>query len=259
MIGIYKITSKTTGKIYVGQSINIKKRFYEHTYQAFNRNELGYNSILHQAMRKYGAEDFSFEIIEECSVDQLDEREKYWIKELNTLSPNGYNILAGGQIKRAEILLCKECGKPIDKSSKSGLCRSCWVSSQRQRRPTKEELYSLLKENNGNFSAVGRQYGVCCNAVRKWCKQYELPFHSPEYKEKQEKKSTKRSVYQLNKNTLEIIAKYDSINDAARAVGKTKGGHITEVCQGKLQSAFGYKWRYVDEERVQISHGGPNA
>lgn len=248
MIGIYKITSKTTGKIYVGQSINIKKRFYEHTYKAFDKKELGYSSILHQAMRKYGIEDFSLEIIEECSVDQLDERERYWIKELNTLSPNGYNILVGGQIRRAEVLFCKGCGKPIDKSSKSGLCRPCWKSSQKQGRPTKEELYSLLKENNGNFTKVGNIFNVTSNSVRKWCKQYELPFHSSEYKEKQEKKPTKRSVYQLDKNTSEIIAKYDSIIDAARALGKTKGGHITEVCQGKLQSAFGYKWRYANEE-----------
>ena len=45
-----------------------------------------------KAIQKYGVNNFIFEVIEECSVDMLDEREKYWILKLNTLTPNGYNI-----------------------------------------------------------------------------------------------------------------------------------------------------------------------
>ena len=248
MIGIYKITSKTSGKVYVGQSINIKKRFYEHLYQAFHREELGYTSILHQAMRKYGAEDFYLEVLEECSAEELDNREKYWIEELNCMSPNGYNILSGGQGKRAAPLFCKSCGKEITKHSESGLCFSCWQVTQRKViRPQKEELFNMLKENNGNFTKVASYFGVTDNSIRSWCKQYELSPKSSDYKEIKEKKPTKRGVYQLDKETSKIINEYDSIIEAARALGKTKGGHITEVCQGKLQSAFGYKWKYKDE------------
>ena len=90
MIGIYKIINNINGKIYVGQSIDIKERWKQHLYKAYNEKELGYNSAIHQAFRKYGYENFSFEIIEECEIEELDNKECYWIRELNTLTPNGY-------------------------------------------------------------------------------------------------------------------------------------------------------------------------
>lgn len=93
MVGIYKITNNKNRKIYVGQSIDINDRWKQHKYKAFNSKEKGYNSAIHLAFRKYGIENFSFEVIEKCQQDELDEKEQYWIKKLNSLSPNGYNIL----------------------------------------------------------------------------------------------------------------------------------------------------------------------
>lgn len=66
MIGIYKITKKENGKSYIGQSNNIERRFSEH------KNKI--DIPVEIAIRKYGADAFSFEIIEECSLDKLDER-----------------------------------------------------------------------------------------------------------------------------------------------------------------------------------------
>lgn len=97
MTGIYKIVNKINGKIYVGQVKNIKERWKGHEYKAFNEKEKGYPSAIHAAFRKYGIENFSFEVIEECLSEELDIREAYWIKELNTMAPNGYNLTAGGQ------------------------------------------------------------------------------------------------------------------------------------------------------------------
>ena len=66
------------------------------------------------------------------------------------------------------------------------------------------------------------------------------------YNEKQENKKNpyKKQVAQINKDTKEIICIYESIASAARAVGASKGSHITEVCQGKLKSAYGFYWQY---------------
>jgi len=49
-------------------------------------------------------------------------------------------------------------------------------------RPSSEDLYKILVDNNGNFSAVGRLYGVSDNSIRKWCKAYNMPTHSNNYK-----------------------------------------------------------------------------
>lgn len=84
MIGIYKITNKINGLSYIGQSVNIAHRWRHH--------KIGGELAIGLAIQKYGVENFIFEIIEECSVELLDERERYWILTLNTLTPNGYNI-----------------------------------------------------------------------------------------------------------------------------------------------------------------------
>ena len=89
MIGIYKITNLINNKSYIGQSNNIQRRWHEH----ISENT---NSLIHLAILKYGIENFSFTIIEECLLEQLNEKEIYYIKEYNTLSPNGYNISTGG-------------------------------------------------------------------------------------------------------------------------------------------------------------------
>ena len=86
---IYKITNLLNGKIYIGQTKQpIEKRFLQHSKA---------NSPLGQAMRQCGLENFIIEIIERCeNQEQMNEREKFWIKVLNSLVPNGYNILNGG-------------------------------------------------------------------------------------------------------------------------------------------------------------------
>lgn len=91
MVGIYIIKNKINGKIYIGQSRNIAKRWNTHLNTATNLNKKEYDYPLYRAMRKYGKENFSFEVLEECSIDQLNEKEEYWINYYNTLGINGYN------------------------------------------------------------------------------------------------------------------------------------------------------------------------
>lgn len=80
MTGIYKITNKINGHSYVGQSRNIQKRWTNEKGAAFNKNDKSYNYPLSRAIRKYGLENFSFEVIEECSEEELNVKENYWIK-----------------------------------------------------------------------------------------------------------------------------------------------------------------------------------
>lgn len=84
MIGIYKFTNKKNGKIYIGQTGNISRRFYEHL--------RGKNQQIDQAIKKYGIQNFDFTVIEECPIENLNIRESYWIDHYNSTIPNGYNI-----------------------------------------------------------------------------------------------------------------------------------------------------------------------
>ena len=96
MTGIYKFTNKQSGKVYVGQSVNIERRRQSHYWPSHAEQKSPFDKIL-QAYPDL----FIFEIIEECSADLLDEREQYWIKYYNSYY-NGYNCTLGGKSARGE-------------------------------------------------------------------------------------------------------------------------------------------------------------
>lgn len=87
---IYKITNKASGRTYVGQTRqSLSKRIAGHIHS--------HSLLIDQAIFDEGADAFDFELIEECnSIEQLNERERYWISELGTLYPDGYNRKPGG-------------------------------------------------------------------------------------------------------------------------------------------------------------------
>lgn len=90
--GIYKITNQINQKCYIGQSINIESRWVHHK----NYNKKYSKYPLYLAFKKYGINNFSFEIIEECLPEELDEKEQFYIKYYNSYK-NGYNQDEGGQ------------------------------------------------------------------------------------------------------------------------------------------------------------------
>lgn len=100
MIGIYKYQNKKTGRIYVGRSINITKRKWEHLHQPSPY------SYFDQELSKIGEEEFDFEVVEECSSEELREKEKYWIKYYNCCvlenRTGGYNLTHGGEEYRSD-------------------------------------------------------------------------------------------------------------------------------------------------------------
>lgn len=103
MTGIYKITNLINNKIYIGQSVDCQRRWTEHKRSGhinptFSKNIRDYNVPIHCAIRKYGIENFQFEIIEKCISSQLDDKEQYWIKYYQSNDKEkGYNVTAGGQ------------------------------------------------------------------------------------------------------------------------------------------------------------------
>lgn len=87
---IYIIKNDINTKVYIGQSLNTEKRFKTHCKK--NKD----NSLIDKAIQKHGREHFWYEILE-SQIENYNEREKYWIKYYNSLTPFGYNILEGGE------------------------------------------------------------------------------------------------------------------------------------------------------------------
>lgn len=90
---IYKITNNINGKLYIGQTVYpLSYRYTNHLSDA--RNGRGY--AMASAIRKYGQNNFKIELVEECDEDQLNDLEVKYIKQYNSVTPNGYNLTHGG-------------------------------------------------------------------------------------------------------------------------------------------------------------------
>ena len=116
---IYKITNLINGKPYVGQTTrSIEVRFREHANCK--------TSFIGKAIRKYGYENFKIEILEECdTLEQLNEREKFFIAAFNSMSPNGYNLTGGGEGK----IIISETSTKL-----SQVVTKLWASRSREER-----------------------------------------------------------------------------------------------------------------------------
>ena len=91
---IYKITNKKNGLIYIGCTINsLEKRFGEHLSRCYNSE---YKSKLYNSMKKYGQDNFTIELIEECDLSVIYETEKKYIESYDSYS-NGLNSTIGGE------------------------------------------------------------------------------------------------------------------------------------------------------------------
>lgn len=99
MIGIYKITNQINGHSYIGLSTHIEDRWDYHK-DPYNWNR-EIDKALYIAIKKYGIDNFSFEILEECSPEELSEKEKFYIAKYDTFY-NGYNMTAGGEDNQGE-------------------------------------------------------------------------------------------------------------------------------------------------------------
>lgn len=91
MVGIYRIQNNINGKVYIGQSTDIKKRWKSHK-RDLQKGEHP-NPHLQKAWNLYGEKAFSFDVLEKCRAYKLNELERYYIKQYDSRNPSrGYNI-----------------------------------------------------------------------------------------------------------------------------------------------------------------------
>jgi len=92
--GIYKITNQLNNKSYIGQSLDVKSRLRTHIKRGLGAEASSRNK-LYMAMQEDGVENFTFMLLEECTKEQLNDKEKYWIDFFKT-QDFGYNVTKGG-------------------------------------------------------------------------------------------------------------------------------------------------------------------
>jgi group I intron endonuclease len=212
MCGIYKIENLINGKVYIGKSIDIDNRIRNHKSESFNSKSNAYDTAIHRAIRKYGVDNFSFEIVEECGRVDLNQKEQYWIDCYDAFE-NGYNMTLGGEgrpmIDEVAIYDLWDDGLSIAEiSEKTG--------------HTKHTIILILKEyseyNNKESYKRGRD-----NTVKKTGKQI--------------------LQYDLFGN---FINKYQSISEAAKKTSIKRINIVNCLC-GKQLSAGDYQWIYDGE------------
>ena len=105
---IYKITNKINGKSYIGQASDPYNRWAKHLSRAKNGSQM---FAIHHAMKKYGVENFDFDVIDETTKEKVDDLEKHYIREYNSYE-DGYNLTEGGMVS----VITEETKKKMSKA-----------------------------------------------------------------------------------------------------------------------------------------------
>lgn len=149
MIGIYKITSPSN-KVYIGQSIDIEKRFYYYSIKSCLKQKRLYNSLL-----KYGFESHLFEIIEECTIEELNKKERYYQEFYNVLGKNGLNCVYQCTKEKRRVI-SQEMKNKISLANKGikngmyGIKHSEEFKAQRKNyKHTKENIKKISERSKG--------------------------------------------------------------------------------------------------------------
>jgi group I intron endonuclease len=223
MIGIYKITNPK-GKIYIGQSTNIEERWEKgHKYSS------GCGQKLKNSFKKYGWENHKKEIIEECSVEELSNRETHWIEYYNSYK-KGLNSTPKGGVQGYR-------DEQWRKSHSEGLKgrKGYWKGKKRP------EHSNFLKEKGSGLSYKRTQEHKDNTSI----------ITKKIWGNKKEEIGKKITQGKIGKGLKPIICttlfgmEFKSLTEASEVLGLNKG-NICSVLKGKITHIKGFVFRYKD-------------
>jgi group I intron endonuclease len=221
---IYKITNKINGMNYVGQTIQIlEERWRQH-------RKIGSNCLyLKRAFEKYGIDNFTFTMICVCFDEDLDKFEIQYMKSLNSIVPNGYNLRCGGNSGKHH----EETKNKISKALKALKGRTDIFRYHLGKHLTEETKNKISKALKGRTDIIRNSNHFRKTGMR----------HTEKSKNKMSV-SHKKKVDQYDLDNI-FIKSFDSIADAAAAAEiKICRDNIGRVCSGKKNTAGGFKWKY---------------
>lgn len=240
--GIYKIINPK-GKIYIGQSTDIGKRK-----QIYKTIKCKGQIKIYNSLKKYGFENHKFEIIEECSIEQLNERERYWQDYYNVLK-EGLNCRLTKTNDRSGITpqeIRDKIGKSNTGKTHTDLTKlkmsesakgnqKClgriWSDESKEkiskankgRKFTSEQKFKLSKAKEGNQYALGYKF---------------TQLQKEKLSKSKEGKNCKIIIqYDLEDN---FIKEWNSLKE----VKTNFKGDIGACCRGKQNTAGGFKWKF---------------
>lgn len=237
---VYKITNNINGKIYIGQTTrSISERWKTHI------SKHSGCVALKNAIDKYGVENFSLEIIEKHNdLDSLNKSEAHWIKQYNSISPNGYNLMTGGD----NSLFSEESKVRMSKSSKG---QKAWNKGL-DVTDGRVNQYVRRGEDSYWYGKTGPRKGM------KHTEEAKLKISKARKGFKVSEKTRKRmSQSHLNSDHVKKIRKpimcvengvtYRSMSEAAKKLN-LQVSNICHVLKGKRKNTKGYTFVYVGDK-----------
>lgn len=233
LAGVYKFTNLSNGKVYIGETGDMKDRMYKYKYKRKTKEI----HLISRALHKYGFEGFRYEVLESfplgISKEILLDREEFWIRFYNATDKTiGYNIVHRG-VNQTGIKRSPEVREKM-RLSKIGFKHSD---------ETKKKMSaSRMGEKNWNW---GRKGELSANFGKKMPKEHLEKLRK---RNSQPKPYAFKKVNQIDLKSGEIIKTWNSIGDAAEGVrGNRKKYHgISHTLNGGQNQAFGFGWSYAN-------------
>ena len=216
---IYKISNNFNTQAYIGQTWStLVKRFKEHVRRAGAPK-------LHNSIAKHGPSNFKIELLweEECTQAELDAKESYFIVEICTMSPNGYNLKEGGY-----------GGKLSDES------RLKMSNSHMGKVHSIETRIKMTISARGNTNSVGR---VLSEETKRLIGEGNSGPGSYWFGKSAGEHPTSKKVEQWSKDGKQLVRTYASLTEAANELGADLSS-LSACCRGKRKTCMSFTWKY---------------
>jgi group I intron endonuclease len=252
---IYCFTNKINDKKYIGSTVvepNI--RYNQHIYCATHEENNKYNYPLYQAIRKYGIENFTFEIIEqkECTEEEIRLLEHEYIIQFNTVAPNGYNQTDN----TTHPLNAPETYQKMKETKRENAKRVAEIDNNNNVLQVWRSIIDCYEDTGINATHIAS----CCRGERHTVSQRRFAWLDdnnnviiPKYIGDTYKgapgttqvQSKSKKVAKIDLKTNMILATYDTVALAARE-NQCDASGICKVCNGKRNQCGNFKWKYIE-------------
>ena len=209
---IYLVKNKQEKVVYIGQQIGTK---------SINEYK-GSGLLLNRAYMKYGDDYFKREIIEYCNIDELNNKEKLYIKKYNTKFPHGYNLTDGGDGNK---------GYQYSNDQKQNISNSKMGQKYPKEHGEKIRQSKLGKKRDQN---------TINKIIQTKASKHNI---QPDLSLKGQHRSNSQKIilqYDFQDN---LLNEYQSAQEAGRCFNKS-GNSIADCAAGRQKSAYGFKWKY---------------